>query len=124
MSSTPVIVPQHTGVILAVAGDDNGLIDRAGSGQLQEVTPETRKVLLTPIAVGGKETTIAAPTPTMLHVYLPMLLFRRLSDDFNLPAMPAHSIRNLAGVRDEIINQVRRSIVSEMTNERAAVGCL
>jgi AraC family transcriptional regulator len=34
--------------------------------------------------------------------------------------MPGHSIRYLAGVRDEIINQVGNSIVSEMTNESAA----
>jgi len=34
--------------------------------------------------------------------------------------MPGHSIRYLAGVRDEIINQVGHSIVSEMTNESAA----
>ena len=30
VSSTPVIVPQHTEVILAVAGNDNGLISRTG----------------------------------------------------------------------------------------------
>jgi AraC family transcriptional regulator len=34
--------------------------------------------------------------------------------------MAGHSIRYLAGVRDEIINQVGHSIVSEMTNESAA----
>jgi AraC family transcriptional regulator len=70
--------------------------------------------------VGDNEATFTAPIPAMLHLYLPTLLFRRLSDDFNLPGMPAHSIRYLAGVRDEIINHVGHSIVSEMTNESAA----
>jgi AraC family transcriptional regulator len=41
VSSTPVIVPQHTEVILAVAGNDNGLVSRTGAGQLQEHTPTT-----------------------------------------------------------------------------------
>jgi len=70
--------------------------------------------------VGDNEATFTAPIQAMLHLYLPTLLFRRLSDDFNLPGMPGHSIRYLAGVRDEIINQVGHSIVSEMTNESAA----
>jgi AraC family transcriptional regulator len=56
----------------------------------------------------------------MLHLYLPTSLFRRLSDDFNLPGTPGHSIRYLAGVRDEIINHVGLSVVSEMANEGAA----
>ena len=120
VSSTPVIVPQHTEVILAVAGNDNGLISRTGAGQLQEHTPTTGSVSLTPIAVGDNEATFTAPIPAMLHLYLPTLLFRRLSDDFNLPGTPGHSIRYLAGVRDEIINHVGHSIVSEMTNESAA----
>jgi hypothetical protein len=117
VSSTPVIVPQHTELILAVAGNDNGLISRTGACQLQEHTPTTGRVSLTPIAVGDNEATITAPA--MLHLYLPTLLFRRLSDDFSLTGMPAHSIR-YAGLRDEIISQVGRSIVSEMTNESAA----
>ena len=125
VSSTPIIVPQHTEVILAVDGNDNGLISRTGAGQLQEHTPTTGSISLTPIAVGDNEVTIIAKIPAMLHLYLPTLLFRRLSDDFNLPGMPGHSIRYLAGVRgwsgiNEIINQVGHSIVSEMTNESAA----
>ena len=120
VSSTPVIVPQHTEVILAIAGNDNGLVSRTGAGQLQEHTPTTGSVSLTPIAVRDNEATFTAPIPALLHLYVPTLLFRRLSDDFNLPGMPGHSIRYLAGVRDEIINQVGHSIVSEMTNESAA----
>jgi AraC family transcriptional regulator len=97
VSSTPVIVPQHTEVILAIAGNDNGLVSRTGAGQLQEHTPTTGSVSLTPIAVGDNEATFTAPIPALLHLYVPTLLFRRLSDDFNLPGMPGHSIRYLAG---------------------------
>jgi AraC family transcriptional regulator len=120
LSSTPVIVPQHTELILAVAGNDNGLISRTGAGQRQEHTPTTGSVSLTPIAVGDNEATFTAPIPAMLHLYLPTSLFRRLNDDFNLPGTPAPSIRYLSGLRDEIIHQVGRSMVSEMTNGSAA----
>jgi len=55
-----------------------------------------------------------------MHLYLPTTLFRRLSDDFNLPEAPAHSIRYLAGLRDEAIGQIVLSILSELTDETAA----
>jgi AraC family transcriptional regulator len=48
------------------------------------------------------------------------MLFRRLSDDFGLSGEPARSLRYVAGFRDELINQIMRSILSEMTNETAA----
>jgi AraC family transcriptional regulator len=44
-----------------------------------------------------------------MHLYLPTTLFRRLSDDFNLPGAPAHSIRYVAG--DEVLNQIVLSIL-------------
>src|SRR5207302_4339743 len=40
--------------------------------------------------------------------------------DFNLIGEPARSIRYVAGVRDEVIEQIGRSILSEMTDETAA----
>jgi AraC family transcriptional regulator len=55
-----------------------------------------------------------------MHLYLPATLFRRLSDDFNLSGAPAHSIRYIAGIQDEVIDQIVLSILSEMTNETAA----
>jgi AraC family transcriptional regulator len=35
-------------------------------------------------------------------------------DDYNLPAVPARSIRYSGGVRDELINQIGLSVLSEM----------
>jgi AraC family transcriptional regulator len=55
-----------------------------------------------------------------MHVHLPMELFDRLKDDFNLPMAPAHSIRHAAGINDGVINQVGRSILSELTVETSA----
>lgn len=120
VSETPVVVPQHMELCLAVAGNDNGLVRRTGAGQCQETIPRTGAIWLSPIGVGDNEITITAPIPKAMHLYLPATLFRRLSDDFNLPGAPAHSIRYVAGIRDEMINQIGLSIVSEMTNETAA----
>ena len=104
LSSTPVIVPQHTELILAVAGNDNGLISRTGAGQRQEHTPTTGSVSLTPIAVGDNEATFTAPIPAMLHL-LPanVAIFGDWwSDDFNLSrdAGPLHSLSLWPSGRD------------------------
>ena len=120
VSETPVIVPQHVELCLAVAGSDKGLVRRTGAGQYQETKPTTGAIWLSPIGVGDNEITITAPLPKTMHLYLPTTLFRRLSDDFNLPGAPAHSIRYVAGVRDEVIYQIGLSMLSEMTSETAA----
>ena len=120
VSETPIIVPQHVELCLAVAGNDNGRVRRTGAGQCQEIIPTTGAMCLAPIGVGDNQLTITAPLPKTMHFYLPTTLFRRLSDDFNLPGAPAHSIRYAAGVRDEVIHQLGLSILSEMTTETAA----
>jgi AraC family transcriptional regulator len=120
ISETPVIVPQHMELCLAVAGNDNGLVRRTGAGQCQETKATTGAIWLSPIGVGDNEITITAPLPKTMHLYLPATLFRRLSDDFNLPRAPAHSIRYVAGVRNEVIYQMGLSMLSEMTSETAA----
>jgi AraC family transcriptional regulator len=119
-SETPVVVPQHVEVCHAIAGNNNGLIRRSGAGQRQEFIPTTGAICLAPIGVGDNTTTITAPIPKTMHLYLPATLFRRLSDDFNLSGAPAHSIRYVAGIQDEVIDQIVLSILSEMTNETAA----
>jgi AraC family transcriptional regulator len=93
---------------------------RTGAGQCQEARPSTGAIWLSPVGVGDNVITIKAPIPTTLHLYLPAALFRRLADDFNLPAAPFRSIRYVAGVRDEVINQIGLSIISAMTAETAA----
>jgi hypothetical protein len=113
------IVPQSVELCLIVDGNDHGLVRRKSAGQCQETVPRTGAIWLTPIGVEGSELTITAPLPKTMHLYLPSMLFRRLSDDFGLSGEPARSIRYAAGFRDEMINQIGRSILSEMTNETA-----
>ena len=119
VSEAPAIVPQHVEICLVVAGNKDGLLRRTGAGFHQEATPKTGAVWLSPAGV-GKEIVITAPIPQTMHLYLPTALFDRLKDDFNLPVAPAHSIRHAVGIGDDVIDQVGRSILSELTVETAA----
>jgi AraC family transcriptional regulator len=119
VSETPVIVPQHAELILAVVGNDEGRVIRTGAGQRTEARPSTGVFCLTPAGVDN-QITIEAPVPKALHLYLPTAQFRKLADDFNLPGAPAQSIRYVAGVQDAVIHQIGLAIVLAMTNETAA----
>jgi AraC family transcriptional regulator len=115
----PEIVPQHVEICLVVAGNKDGLVRRTGAGFCQEAMPKTGAIWLSPAGV-GKEIVITAPIPQTMHLYLPTALFDRLKDDFNLPAAPAHSIRHAVGIGDDVIDQIGRSILSELNVESAA----
>ena len=115
----PPLVPQHVEICLVVAGNKDSLVRRTVAGFRQEATPVTGATWLSPAGV-AKGIAITAPIPETMHLYLPTALFDRLKDDFNLPAAPAHSIRHAVGVRDDVIDQIGRSILSELTNETAA----
>jgi AraC family transcriptional regulator len=119
VSEVPAIVPQHVEICLVVAGNNDGLVRRTGAGFCQEAMPKTGAIWLSPAGV-GKEIVITAPIPQTMHLYLPTALFDRLKDDFNLPVAPAHSIRHAGGIGDDVIDQIGRSILSELTVETAA----
>src|SRR5258705_6943122 len=119
VGETPGIVPQHVEICLVVAGNQDGLVRRTAAGFYQEATPKTGAIWLSPAGV-GKEITITAPIPQTMHLYLHTGLFNRLKDDFNLPAAPAYSIVHAAGIGDDVIDQIGRSILSELTVETAA----
>jgi AraC family transcriptional regulator len=119
VSEAPAIVPRHVEICLVVAGNQDGLVRRTGAGFCQEAMPRTGAIWLSPAGV-GKEIVISAPIPQTMHLYLPIALFDRLKDDFNLPAAPAHSIRHAVGIGDDVIDQLGRSILSELTVETAA----
>jgi AraC family transcriptional regulator len=119
VSEAPAIVPQHVEICLVVAGNKDGLVRRTGAGFCQEAMPKTGAIWLSPAGV-GKEIVITAPIPQTMHLYLHTALFDRLKDDFNLPAAPAHSIRHAVGIGDHVIDQIGRSILSELNVETAA----
>lgn len=116
---TTSVVPHHVEICLVVAGNKGGLVRRTVAGYRQEATPATGATWLSPAGV-AKGIAITAPIPETMHLYLPTALFDRLKDDFNLPAAPARSIRHAVGVRDAVIDEIGRSILSELGNETAA----
>jgi AraC family transcriptional regulator len=119
VSEVPAIVPQHVEICLVVTGNKDGLVRRTGVGFCQEAMPKAGAIWLSPAGV-AKEIAITAPIPQTLHLYLPKALFDRLKDDFNLPVEPAHSIRHAFGIDDDVIDQLGRSILFELTAETAA----
>jgi AraC family transcriptional regulator len=119
VSEAPAIVPRHVEICLVVAGSQESLVRRTGAGFCQEAMPTTGAIWLSPAGV-GKEIVITAPIPETLHLYLPTGLFDQLKDDFNLPVAPAHSIRHAVGICDDVIDQLGRSILSELAVETAA----
>ena len=119
VAEAPAIVPQHVEICLVVAGNEDGLVRRTGAGFCQEAVPKTGAIWLSPAGV-GKAIVITAPIPQTMHLYLPTTLFDRLKDDFNLPVAPAHSIRHAVGIGDDVIDQIGRSMLSELNVESAA----
>ena len=119
VSEAPAIVPQHVEICLVVAGNKDGLVRRTGAGFCQEAMPNTGAIWLSPAGV-GKEIVITAPIPQTMHLCLPTALFDRLKDDFNLPVASAYSIRHAVGIGDDVIDQIGRSILSELAVETAA----
>jgi len=96
----------------------DGLVRRTGAGFCQEAMPNTGAIWLSPAGV-GKEIVITAPIPQTMHLYLPTALFDRLKDIFRLPvARPIRSV--MLRIGDDVIDQIGRSILSELTVETAA----
>jgi AraC family transcriptional regulator len=120
VSESPVVVPTHTELCFAAFGNEDSVVTRTGAGQVQQAKAATGTIWVAPVGVGDNEISITDPIPKTLHLFLPTTLFRRLGDDFNLPVMPAHSIRYVAGIRDPMIEQIALSIIDEMMNETAA----
>jgi AraC family transcriptional regulator len=119
ISETPLIVPQHTEICLAIIGSENGLLKRTGAGERQLTVPKTGTIWLSPVGIGDA-VTITAPIPQTMHLYLHGATFDRLTEDFDLPVDLALSIGYVAGIHDEVIQQIGFSILTELTNETAA----
>ena len=89
-------------------------------GSWWSARPTTGSIWLKPM--GGKydEAHIRSPKVQVVHLSIPNVVFARLRDDYNLPAVPARSIRYSCAAQDEVINQIGLSVLSEMMCPTAA----
>jgi AraC family transcriptional regulator len=106
--------------VIPVRGSDEGLATCKVEGSWQSARLTTGSIWLKPI--GGKydEAYVDTAEVQVMHLYLPNIVFARLMDDYNLPAVPARSIRYSFGIEDELINQTGLSVLSEMMSPTAA----
>ena len=115
----PAVVLPSVEICIVVAGTEHGLVRRNATGFYQEATARTGAIWLSPAGL-SKEIEITSPIPETAHLLLTAGLFDRLKDDFRLPEKPAYSIRNEAGITDNVIETLGRSILYELTVETAA----
>jgi AraC family transcriptional regulator len=100
-----------------VVVNDTSLVKETIDGCCRNSSARTGTISLTSAAANDDVVTVANPVAGLMYLYIPATLFRRLSDDFNLPQSLARCICSTAGLRDDIISSLARSILSEMTNE-------
>jgi AraC family transcriptional regulator len=120
VGQTPAVKPRQLEITLAVSGSTDGHVTRTGAGEVQQAVPRDGTIWISPVAVGDNVITIEAELPAVLHLYVPIANFENLKDDYNLSESPAHSVRYLAGVRDEMIQQIGLSVLAEMTRGSSA----
>jgi AraC family transcriptional regulator len=97
-----------------IRGSDEGVATCNVDGSRWSARPATGSIWLKPIGGRYDEARITSPKVQVLDLYVPSAVFARLGDDYNLPTAPDRSIRYDCGVRDELINQVGLSVLSEM----------
>ena len=116
----PGPVSPHTKISITVRGSDEGTATCKVGGGWWSARQTTGSIWLKPIAGRYDEVHIRSPKVQVIHLCIPNVVFARLKDDYNLPAVPARCIRYSCGVQDEVINQIGLSVLSEMTSPTAA----
>jgi AraC family transcriptional regulator len=116
----PGPVAPHAKISITVRGSEEGVVTCKVGGSRWSARPTTGSIWLKPIAGKYDEAHICSPKVQVIHLCIPNIVFERLIDDYNLPPVPARSIRYSCGVQDEVINQIGLSMLSEMTCPTAA----
>lgn len=113
------ITPRHVEVTVMVDGNEDSIAMRRAPGSSGQAVPRTGTVWVSP-ACTKFEVTITQPIPRTGHFFLPLALFDRLKDDFQLPNSPGFSVKCYIGIEDSIIANILLSLISEMSNETSS----
>ena len=111
------LTAQQMEISIALRGRHDGWIIRTCAGEDQKIRPIAGTIWLSPIGIADTEIRITKPLSRVLHLYLAAHSFTVLADEYNLPASPAHSIRCLAGLQDEMIRQLGLAVLAEMCHD-------
>jgi AraC family transcriptional regulator len=116
----PPFRSEHLELTLAIQGNPEAIVSRRGGGARQEtrVTPGT--IWICPPGVEEDDIAITGPLPQILHIYLPGADTMERATDGVISSRPV--IRYLAGLRDELINQISASILREAMRPSAGGG--
>ena len=109
--------PADAEVGIVVRGSDEALSYKV-AGSWRSARPTTGSIWLTPIGRTFDEAHVLANLE-VVHLSVPTSTFARVMGD-HLPRPPGRFIRHSSGVRDELINQIGLTVLSEMTSPTAA----
>lgn len=112
-SDIPPFEPQALEICIAVACHDACVVTRRGQGVWQRTQVEPGVIWLCPSGVKEEDIRISE-WHDILHIYLPADGFARQADEHGGPAVASHSVRYLAGLRDDLIRQAGWDLLSEM----------
>lgn len=113
------IRPTQVEVTLAVAGDRDAVVSRKGAGVRQQTPVFAGQIWITPVGLVEDDIRITRPLSRILHIYLPTEPCPELSEAFGGRTFGGESLRYLAGIRDDLIEQIGLTLLAEMTNESA-----
>ncbi len=120
ISEMPGLVPQQMEVTIAICGRYDGWVMRTGAGERQKTRPVQGTIWLSPIGIADSDIKVTEPLHQMLHLYLPARRFSLLAEEYDLSPASAHSIRYLAGLRDEMIRQIGLTVLAELRCETSS----
>jgi AraC family transcriptional regulator len=111
---TPQFSPIYTEVTITIRSC-SGLVIRSGAGERQKTRSEPGQIWLTPAGVKD-EISVVGVHEQVLHLFLPQQTFDSLASDEIFRPDP-YSLRYLADIQDDMIREIGRAILSEMTAE-------
>ena len=120
---TPAVTPRQAEITIAIAGSRTGLVTRRAADMRQSAVAADGTIWLSPVGIGDNEIRIDAPLPQVLHLFLAPESFARLALEHDLPGASGRQVHWAAGVQDDLVLQIGKTILHELTHESSA-GCM
>lgn len=114
------IQPEQVEVTIAVNGERDAIVSRKGGGLRQDTPVRPGQIWISPVGVVEDDIRITRPLSRILHLYLPTTPSPSLAAAFGENSFRGDSLRYLAGIKDDLIQQVGLSLLGEMANPTAA----